>query len=267
MNIGGAILVWIFVLVSSSAWSDVFVHWTNSALPPAKELGFNDLVLSWNDSFPLQAKAARKQGYRVYVEVPLQQAAAAAETDATGFEGVILNVRQSERAELEKSLPALRAAHPKLRFLVLNADAKQPQMRGSLVIKRGSVLEVSSPTAQPWIDTNLALVKTEQRSQQGQTPLYTFSWEGPSDAGQQQPALTAADYSLAVAEAGAFHADFILDLDEHLQKALSERNPEAWTLWKQVRSYASFYSHTAEQGMRPPPISHSWLIISIQLTK
>ena len=47
------------------------------------------------------------------------------------------------------------------------ADGKQPEMRGSLVIKRGSVLEVSSPTAQPWIDTNLALVKIEQRSQSG----------------------------------------------------------------------------------------------------
>jgi protein-tyrosine-phosphatase len=218
-------------------------------LPPAKELGLNDLVLSWNDSFSPQVKAARRQGYRVYVEVSLHQAAAAAETGASGLEGIVLTVRQSERAELEKSLPKLRSVHPKLRFVVLNPDGKQPEMRGSLVIKRGSVLEVSSPTAQPWIDTNLALVKIEQRSHQGQVPLYTFSWGGLSDSGQQQPALTAADYSLAVAEAGAFHADLILELDERLQKALSEHDPEAWTLWNQVRSYADFYSHTAEQGL------------------
>ena len=249
MNIGDMILVWVFVLVSTCAWSNVFVQWTTSALPPAKELGLNDLVLSWNDSFSPQVKAARRQGYRVYVEVPLHQAAAAAETGASGLEGIILTVRQSERAELEKSLPKLRSAHPKLRFVVLNPDGKQPEMRGSLVIKRGSVLEVSSPTAQPWIDTNLALVKTEQRSHQGQVPLYTFSWAGRSDSGQQQPALTAADYSLAVAEAGAFHADFILKLDESLQKALSEHDPEAWTLWNQVRACANFYSHTTEQGM------------------
>src|SRR6202043_3998779 len=122
----------------------------------------------------------------------------------TGFEDIILTVRQSERAELEKSLPKLRSAHPKLRFLLLNPDGKQPEMRGSLVIKRGSVLGVSSPTAQPWIDTNLALVKIEQRSHQGQAPLYTFSWGGRSDPGQQPATLTAGDYSLAVAEAGAF---------------------------------------------------------------
>jgi len=249
MSIGDTILVWVFVLVSTSAWSNVFVHWTSSALPPAKELGLNDLVLSWNDSFSPQVKAARRQGYRVYVEVSLHQAAAAAETGASGLEGIVLTVRQSERAELEKSLPKLRSVHPKLRFVVLNPDGKQPEMRGSLVIKRGSVLEVSSPTAQPWIDTNLALVKIEQRSHQGQVPLYTFSWGGLSGSGQQQPALTAADYSLAVAEAGAFHADLILELDERLQKALSEHDPEAWTLWNQVRSYADFYSHTAEQGL------------------
>ncbi len=248
MNIGYTILVWFFVLVSTSAWGDVFVHWTNSALPPAKELGVNDLVLTWNGSFSQQAKAARRKGYRVYVKVSLQQAEAAAETGASGLEGIILTVRQSERAQLEKALPELRSAHPKLRFVVLNPDAKLPQMRGSMLIKRGSVLEVSSPTAQPWIDTNLALVKIEQRSQPGQVPLYTFSWGGLSDSGQQ-PALTAADYSLAVAEAGAFHADLILEVDERLQKALSNHDPEAWTLWNQVRSYGKFYSDAGEQRL------------------
>ncbi len=249
MNIGHMTLVWIFVLVSTSAWSDVFVHWTGAAAPPAKELGLNNLVLSWDDNVLTQVKAARRQGYRVYVEVPFAQAAVAAETGASDLEGIILTGRQSERAKLEKSLPQLRSAHPKLKFVVLNPDGKQPDMRGSLVIKRDAVLEVSSPTAQPWIDTNLALVKVEQRSHQGQVPLYTFSGGGSSDSGQQRSALTAEGYSLAVAEAGAFHADLILQLDERLQKALSKHDPEAWTLWNQVRSYANFYSHTAEQGM------------------
>jgi hypothetical protein len=228
----------------------VFVQWTGAALPSAKELGMNDLVLSWNDSFSSQAKEARKQGYRVYVVVPLDQVPATIEAVASGVEGIILTVRQSERAELEKSLPKLQAANPKIKFLVLNPEGKQPEMRGSLVIKRDSVLEVSSPTAQPWIDANLALVKVEQRSHPGQVPLYTFSWNEPSE-GEQKPILTAADYSLAVAEAGAFHADFILRPDESLQKALSQHDAAAWTLWNQVRTYANFYSNTAEQGMEP----------------
>ncbi|MFZ0957971.1 MAG: hypothetical protein WAN60_16625 [Candidatus Sulfotelmatobacter sp.] len=249
MKMSDRILVWVFILVATPAWSEVFLHWTSATLPPAKELGLNELVLSWNDSLSPQVQAARRLGYRVYVEVPLDRAASAAETGATGLEGIMLIARQSETAELEKSLPKLRSDYPKLRFLVLDPDGKLPQMRGSLVIKRGSVLEVSSPTAQPWIDTNLALVKIDRRSHPWQVPLYTFSWGGLSDSGQQQLAPTAEDYSLAIAEAGAFHADLILELDEHLQKALSEHDPEAWTLWNQVRPYANFYAHTAEQGL------------------
>jgi hypothetical protein len=258
MSICNTILVWVFVLVSTSAWGNVFVHWTSPALPPAKELGFNDLVLTWNDSFSSQVKAARRQGYRVYVEVSLHQAVAAAKTGASGVEGIVLTVRQSERAELEKSLPKLRSAHPKLRFLVLNPDGKKPEMRGSLVIKRDSVLEVSSPTAQPWIDTNLALVRIEQRAHQGQLPLYTFSW-GLSESWQQQKGGTATDYLLAVAEAGAFHADLILQLDEPLQRALSDHDREAWTLWSQVRSYATFYSD--KNGQRREPAANVAVVV------
>jgi len=249
MSISNTIFVWVFVLVSTSAWSNVFVHWTNSALPPAKDLGLNTLVLSWNDSFSSQAKAAQRQGYRVYVEVSLRQAATAAEANVSGLAGIILSVHQSERAQLTKYLPELRLAHPKLRFLVLNPNGKLPQMRGNLVIKRGSVLGVSSPTAQPWIDTNLALVKIEQRAHPEQAPLYTFSWGEPSDSGHQPPALTAEDFSLALAEAAAFHADLILELDDRMQKALSKHDQGAWSLWNQVRPYASFYSYTVEQQL------------------
>jgi hypothetical protein len=249
MNMTDRILVWVFILVATPAWSDVFLHWTSAALPPATELGLNELVFSWNDSLLPQVKGARRLGYRVYVEVPLNRATSAAETSGTDLEGIILIARASETAELEKALAKLRLDYPRLRFLVLNPDGKLPQMRGSLVIKRDSVLEVSSPTAQPWIDTNLALVRIERRSHPGQVPLYSFSWGGPSDSGQQQLAPTAEDYSLAVAEAGAFHADLILELDERLQKALSEHDPEAWTLWNHVRPYAKFSSYDGEPGL------------------
>jgi len=202
----------VFVLVSTCAWSSVFIKWTNPALPPARELGMSDLVLSYDAPSQL-TQAARKQGYRVYVEVlPQHATAAATKAEAEGGAGIILSVRQSERAQTRNVLAALRSAHPKLRFFVLNPDGKQPEMRGSLVIKRDAVLEVSSPTAQPWIDSNLALARVEQAADGGQTPMYSFSWNSPT-AGQLARTNTAADYSLAVAEAGAFHADLILELD------------------------------------------------------
>lgn len=49
-----------------------------------------------------------------------------------------------------------------------------------------------------------------------------------------------------MAEAGAFHADLILDVDETLQKALAEHDAKAWKIWEQVRSYAKFYSDPHE---------------------
>ena len=245
MNIGAKVLALVLVLVSTYAWSDVLVRWTNDDLLPAKELGLNNLVLPWSETVWAQVRAAHKQGYRVYLEVPLRQAPAAVK-GASGLDGIILIVRRSETAELGRSLRKLRSAHPNIKFVVLNPGGKRPQMRGSLVIKRGSVLEVSSPTAQPWIDTNLALVKIAERSHQGQVPLYSFSWEQASDSGPHS-VLTAADYSLAVAEAGAFHADLILNIDQSLLRGLSAHAPEAWARWNDVRSHADFYSHTDEQ--------------------
>jgi protein-tyrosine-phosphatase len=242
VGVGRTIQLCVFVLLSTWAWSSVFVHWKSSTLPPAKALGVNDLVVSWDGGASPLLEAARKQGYLVYLEVSLKQATAAADQAVkSGVAGIILNVRQSERAEVESALPGLRSSHPKLKFLLLNPDAKQPQMRGSLIIKRGAVLEVSSPTAQPWIDTNLALVKVEQRAYPEQTPLYGFSWTS-SESGQQQKAITATDYSLAIAEAGTFHADLILELDERLQEALGVRDPEALKLWNDVRPYLEFYN-------------------------
>ena len=209
-----------------------------------------DRVVSWNDATSPLLPAARKQGYRLYVEVPPRQAmAAATRAESEGWAGIILSVQQSERTEMRDTVAGLRSAHPKLRFFVLDPDGKQPEMRGGLVIKHDAVLEVSSPTAQPWIDTNLALVRIEQASDAGQAPMYTFSWNRPSSG--QGKTITAADYSLAVTEAGAFHADLILQVDDGLQKALSQRDPQAWSLWKQVRSYVEFYSRSEQRSLQP----------------
>ena len=225
------------------------MQWDHATLPPASSLGVNEIVLAWGPGAPTALLAtARKQGYRVYVETPLDQATSAAKACAKkSCAGIILKVPESESAEIERSIASFRSDYPKLRVLVLSPSGKRPKMRGSFIIKRNSVLEVSSPTAQPWIDTNLALIKIEQRSRRPRTPLYTFSW---ADRGSQT-ALTADDYSLAVAEAGAFHADLILELDGHLQRGLNKHDGEAWALWNQVRSTLKFSADTSAGALEP----------------
>ena len=223
------------------------MQWNNATLPPASSLGVSEIVIAWDGSPNALLATARKQGYRAYLETPLNQAASAAKGCAEGnCPGIILNVPESKSPETGKSIARLRSAYPKLQVLVL-VEGKRPKMRGSLVIKRDSVLEVSSPTAQPWIDTNLALVRIEQRARRPQIPLYTFSWadQGPPTI------LTADDYSLAVAEAGAFNADLVLQLDEHLQQGLNRRDGEAWALWNQVRSTLKFSAGASANGLEP----------------
>ena len=236
----------LLLILSPSAWSSVFIRWSNADLPSASLLGVSDIVLTWKDGIAPLVTTARKEGYRVYVEIPIEQAKVVAEEAANGgCEGIILDASGSENTKAENDVATLRSAYPNLSFRVLSSNGKQPDMRGSLIIKRNSVLEVSSPTAQPWIDTNLALIKVEQRSRHAPVPFYTFSW----DQTQQRP-LTVDDYELAVAEAGAFHADLLLQLDEHLQQGLNNHDADAWALWNQVRSTLKF-SLGSDVALRP----------------
>lgn len=237
------------VVVSASAWGTVFVEWSDATLPPARSLGVNEIVVAWEPgATPSLLATARKQGYRVYIKTPLKQASSAAKACAgKSCAGIILNVPESESAEAEKSIASLRTAYPKLSVRVLSPAGKQPKMRGSFIVKRDSVLEVSSPTAQPWVDTNLSFIRIEERSRRPQIPLYTFSWSDQA----AQTSLTADDYSLAVAEAGAFHADLILQLDERLQEGLNKHDGEAWALWNQVRSMLKFSPDAGTRALQP----------------
>ena len=125
---------------------------------------------------------------------------------------------------------------------MLDAGGKQPEMRGWLVFKRNGILQVSSPTSQPWLDENLALVRHERSFQTAQTPLYTFSWD-VSDPLVKEQGPRAADYALAVAEAGAFHADLLLEVHERQQKGLATGEKDTLADWEEVKRTVEFYEH------------------------
>ena len=55
MSMRNTIFAFSFLLVSSFAWSTVFIRWTSSSLPPtAAEFGITDLVIPWSNSFQAQ---------------------------------------------------------------------------------------------------------------------------------------------------------------------------------------------------------------------
>src|SRR4051812_5651257 len=222
-------------VIPQTAWGRVWIRWTGPALP-AETLQAHGLVIPWGAAAGL-VESARNQGYRVYAAVTLGQASSAAiSSRALGFSGIFLGASDAE----QKTARELRLAYPNLTILSPNAGAKQPAMMGSTVITQGGVLHVSSPTEQPWIDSNLAMVGFDRAFRPTQTPLIDFQWTLP-DALQQQLGPSTENYLLAVAEAGALHSDLILNLHPNLEKALVNGSEEGSTLWKRIARYVEFY--------------------------
>lgn len=115
-----------------------------------------------------------------------------------------------------------------------------------MVVDRNGVLEVSSPTQQPWIDSNVALIRFERTYHPRETPIVDFEWT-LADSVEKQYGPPREDYELAVAEAGAFHADLILPLHQHFQNELAQGNPEGLEAWSEIRRTVEFYAQGDEK--------------------
>ena len=208
-------------VIPQIAWGRVWIRWTEPTLP-AKTLLAHGLAIPW-DASPALMESARKQGYRVYATVTLAQAStAASDSRAMGISGIILETSDSDQAKVQQIAVDLRLAHPNLTVLSPDPNAKQPAMIGSTVISRHGILQISSPTEQPWISSNIAMVAYDRAFFPTQTPVIDFQWE-LSDALQQQLGPSTEDYLLAVAEAGAIHSDLILNSAPESSKIFSER--------------------------------------------
>ncbi len=246
-------LSWMLLLMTATAQpsaAKVYLRWTEKALPPAKVLGFNEVVIPWSDEAQSVIAGAKKQGYRVYVQLKFQDTQAVVDAAAKpGIAGIILTGEDKEQSQMQEAAQRLRAAKPKLKVLVLNPGGKQPEMRGWLVFKKDGILQVSSPTSQPWVDANLPLVRHERAYQKTQAPLYTFTWD-VSDPLVKVHGPSPMDYSLAIAEAGAYHADLILEVHEKQQRGLVDGDKQVLADWRQVRKYIEFYER-ANAEMQP----------------
>jgi hypothetical protein len=245
----GIIVCSLLLLVANPLWGRVFVEWTEPAVPSAASLGVKNLVIPWGpDKIPL-VNIAKKRGYRVYAQVKAQDALAAVKN---GIAGVIVEDDSAEPGQgtASKIVERLRNSYPGISFLVLDSGGKQPQIRGNVVEKRRGVLVVSSPTRAPWIDSNVALARFERAFQPGQALLFSFSWD-LTDPLERRQGPPVEDYALAIAEAGAMHADVILPVHPNLQKGLAEGDKMAWSEWARVKTYLSFYSKENNPEQQP----------------
>ena len=229
------------LIAAPALMGKVYIRWTLNDVPKRQILGVSELVIPWSAAAQTLAAAAEKQGYRVYWEATLAESGTAAEAgNNSGVEGIILKGDVTEEAQLQARVADLRHKYPKMKILALSGGGKQPQMRGWLVFQRNGILQVSSPSSQPWLDQNLAVIRYQRAFAPNQAPLYTFAWDA-SDPIFKQYGPTPVDYSLAIAEAGAFHADLVLELHERQEKDLLRGDTQALAAWEPVKRSIAFY--------------------------
>ena len=249
------------LLVPQPASGTVFLRISGSELPAVQDMGVKDLVFAWPIVDASAVRKAEAQGYRVFFEaLPGELSTAAENAEQMNIAGVIVAMGNVDGPGDNELFRLVTAAHPHLSFLRLNPGGKEPQMRGRLVVERNGILQVSSPTSLPWVDTNLALVKLVRAFRPDVTPLYSFHWD-LSDALRDRLGPAAEDYCLAVAEASAFHADVIVDLHEKLQQGLLRKESSAWAVWNTVKRYIAFEQQSRSTASKLRTVANTGVVI------
>jgi hypothetical protein len=253
------------LLAPQLASATVFLRISGIELPPAQDIGVNNLVFTWPITDLSAVRKVQAQGYQVFLEAEDGNLVAVAETaEKMNIAGVILAMESVDGPADKERFRRLTTTHPGLSFLLLNPGGKEPQMKGRLVVERDGILQVSSPTSQPWVDTNLALVKLASAFHPDVTPLYTFHWD-LSDALRNGLGPAAEDYCLAISEADAFHADVILDLHEKLRQGLVREEPSAWAVWNTVKRYIAF-QRSLSTANRLRPVANAAVVMDAVAT-
>jgi len=241
------------IALCTPANAKVFFRVAMPFLPPADKTGIQDLVLQWPSQDSFAIAQLRSQGYRVWLQCEAKElTAAVTAAERTKAAGVIIaSAPSSGQPTLSEEIRSYMATHKNTAFRVLISGGKQPQMKGRLVVERNGVLQVSSPSTQPWLDTNLAIVRLAQATYPDSVPtIYDFRWEpAEAPAGAWKP--DAEDFALAIAESDADRADVIIDFPAPLQKALNEGDQQAWSLWKKVMLYLKFSSQAQKAKTQP----------------
>jgi hypothetical protein len=229
-----AVIVSILLLADVPAGAEVFVRWTADRVPARDVPGTAALALPATNAAAVREALA--QGYRVYLEID----GAALDnfpSPIRGVAGVIVRGRATTAA-LSALLHRLRPL--KVRVLSVDERGQWPHIRSNRVTKNSSgVLQVASRSAQPWIDSNAALVRIAGRPDV--RPLLTYSWTpiGLAEA-DEGPALE--NYLVAIAEAGSFGADLVLPLHERFQRRILLGDALARRDWDQIQRYVAFYA-------------------------
>jgi hypothetical protein len=223
------------VTSSSAARAEVLIRWDHDSMPSPQSLGIATLVVPAKSSTAV--RNAISQGYRVFVEIEPSALAGFAPRD--GVVAGLVITGKVPAAELRQL--RLRLKVPAHAVLTLHEGAKWPHIRTNWVTKNNEVLQVAGRSAQPWIESNVALLRILQAERPGSTPLVTYQWQ-PITLSDIDEGPSLENYLVAIAEAGSFGGDLLLPLHERFQRRLLAGEPAARAEWTQIRRYIDFYS-------------------------
>jgi hypothetical protein len=233
----------LLLCAASAARAEILIRWDRNEVPAPESLGISTLVIPSTNKAAVRSALA--QGYRLLVEI-----------DATTLTGVDLPeglagvvVRgQASAPQLLRLRQRLKSSGA--RVLTLDERGKWPHIRSNWVTKNKDVLQVSSRTAQPWIENNAALLRIASAADPGTTPLLTYKWE-PITLSEMDEGPALENYLVAIAEAGSFGGDLLLPLHGRFQNSLLLGQPQARADWNEIRRYMEFYSWGLPVRYRP----------------
>lgn len=230
--------------IAATAHGEVLFRWDQAQVPSRDSLGVAALVVPASNGAAV--KSALTQGYSVYLEVEAK-ALAGLVLPRDGVAGVLVK-GTATREQL--ALLRQRIASPRIVVRTLEERGKWPHVRTNWVTNNKGVLQVSSRTAQPWIENNAALIRLARLTQPGVTPILTYQWQ-PITASDKDDGPALEHYLVAIAEAGSFGADLVLPLHARFQQHLLLGLPQARAWWDEIHDYATFYASNLPARYEP----------------
>jgi hypothetical protein len=181
-----------------------------------------------------------------WVDEGADTASAAAKARAAGLSAVVSNSDAENRSELQ-IIPISTRSQTRWdlagRFLILN-DAIWPQIRSN--IEEGKDQVDAGPTGIPWVNSNGWYVRLAKALNPEKVIWLAV------DPPKKDRSSRAESYLLAMADAWAYGAHWVISLDETLQAGLASGTAPAMEAWREVAATAAFFKrHDAWTGCHP----------------
>jgi hypothetical protein len=219
-----------------------------SSLDLLRETPINCLLVTWSAPGVLAvirnqqhivagyASEARKRGFVVLGLISGKADAAQAAGAAFHFEldGLVLEGDFMDRARLAESVRDLRRKTGREFALISLPAAAPPGIR----VLSDAGAATASPSSEPWIDSNLWLVRS-LRAASAAPAWLGFALDHPS----------AEDYTRAIAESAAGGGRWAVAPDDALIAGLARKSPDALATWRRIAGSLKFFEqHAAWRG-------------------